>query len=210
MDDYQKEQFDAYSMIMSHLVSMPEGFIRQLEKKIEGYVQFRMAVNDFLSAHFSDICNQNCFQNRKSACCSKEGIVTFFADTVINVIRSEKKDIEGLLAVLKTENTGFKCIYLGETGCMWKLKPIVCEMFLCQKAKAEVFENNTQLAEEWDHIKKTEKDFTWPDKPVLFDDLEDMFIKAGLKSPLMYFHNSPGLLRIKKTAIKSRKDSPSN
>jgi len=42
--------------------------------------------------------------------------------------------------------------------------------------------------------------FTWPDRPVLFDDLESYFLKTGCRSPLMYLHNSPGLLRIKQKA----------
>jgi hypothetical protein len=32
---------------------------------------------------------------------------------------------------------------------------------------------------------------------VLFDDLEAFFIDCGCTSPLMYLHNSPGLLRVK-------------
>ena len=75
---------------------------------------------------------------------------------------------------------------------MWTLKPIVCEMFLCQKAKDQVFKTNHQLAEKWDDLKQREKDYTWPDKPVLFDELEAIFLKAGLQSSLMYFHNSLG------------------
>jgi hypothetical protein len=42
-----------------------------------------------------------------------------------------------------------------------------------------------------------ERQFTWPDKPILFDDLEELFVLAGLKSSLMYCHLSPGLLRVK-------------
>ena len=38
---------------------------------------------------------------------------------------------------------------------------------------------------------------TWPDRPVLFDELEKLFIKEGYDSPLMYCHKSPGLLRLK-------------
>jgi hypothetical protein len=30
-----------------------------------------------------------------------------------------------------------------------------------------------------------------------FDDLEELFLQAGLKSSLMYCHLSPGLLRVK-------------
>jgi len=49
------------------------------------------------------------------------------------------------------------------------------------------------------------KRFTWPDQPVLFDDLESYFMKSGYRSPLMYLHNSPGLLRVKQKAGAGRK-----
>ncbi|MFC1494817.1 hypothetical protein ACFL6W_06030 [Thermodesulfobacteriota bacterium] len=51
-----------------------------------------------------------------------------------------------------------------------------------------------------DQLKEDEKCFTWPDKPVLFDELEALFIKKDFDSPLMYFHKSPGLLRVKSEA----------
>jgi hypothetical protein len=34
----------------------------------------------------------------------------------------------------------------------------------------------------------------------LFDELEQLFIDAGYRSPLMYLHNGPGLLRVKERA----------
>jgi hypothetical protein len=39
--------------------------------------------------------------------------------------------------------------------------------------------------------------YTWPSRPVLFDKLEELFIQEGFDSPIMYFHHSPGLLRLK-------------
>jgi len=35
---------------------------------------------------------------------------------------------------------------------------------------------------------RKEKQFTWPDKPILFDDLEELFLQASFQSPLMYCH----------------------
>jgi hypothetical protein len=52
-------------------------------------------------------------------------------------------------------------------------------------------------------LKQREKHFRWPDRPVLFDDLEKYFMAAGYSSPLMYLNNSPGLLRVKELARKS-------
>jgi hypothetical protein len=139
-----------------------------------------------------------CYKSRLSACCSKEGIITFFADVVINVVMSGPIDIDILSSVLEKSNEGFKCIYLGEKGCMWKIKPIVCEMFICDTAKKQALHGSPKLMREWDALKKKEKTFTWPDRPVLFDEIESYFMTAGCSSPLMYMHNSPGLLRVKK------------
>ena len=50
---------------------------------------------------------------------------------------------------------------------------------------------------EWNRLREEEKKYTWPDEPVLFDELEEIFIVEGIESPLMYFHRGPGLIRIK-------------
>jgi hypothetical protein len=106
------------------------------------------------------------------------------------------------MEILKKPNSGFKCVYLNENGCRWRVKPIVCEMFLCDQAKQQVFGENTQLSKEWELLEQRRKQFTWPDQPVLFDELEEYFLEAGHKSPLMYLHNSPGLLLVKKKGMK--------
>ena len=55
-----------------------------------------------------------------------------------------------------------------------------------------------------DALAQERKRFTWPDRPVLFDDLEQYFMDAGCTSPHMYLHNSPGLLRVKQMARKEK------
>ena len=131
MDEYQKEQYDALLMVKDHLASIPAPERLKLNNALIDYLLFRDKVNTFLAGHFAQICTQKCYQSKLSACCSREGIITFFADVVVNAIVSEKLQIETLLTVLKKTNEGFKCIYLGEKGCLWRIKPIVCEMFLC-------------------------------------------------------------------------------
>ena len=203
MDEYQKEQFDALSMAKEHLakISAPERL--KLNNALADYLLFRDKVNTFLTGHFSQICTKKCYQSKLSACCSREGIITFFADVVINILASEKKEVEALFTILQKPNTGFKCIYLGEQGCMWRVKPIVCEMFLCDQAIKAVFDDKPQAHKEWKSLEQERKLFTWPDRPVLFDKLESIFIDAEYSSSLMYMHNSPGLLRVKKIAQKS-------
>ncbi|MBL7196143.1 MAG: hypothetical protein ISS64_07600 [Desulfobacterales bacterium] len=74
-------------------------------------------------------------------------------------------------------------------------------MFLCEHAKKEVFSENRQLKHKWEELKQREKLYTWPDRRVVFDTLESYFIEEGYSSPLMYLHNSPSLLRVKRRAL---------
>ncbi|MDY6792211.1 MAG: hypothetical protein SWH54_13195 [Thermodesulfobacteriota bacterium] len=202
MDEYQKEQLDAILMVKEYLAGIPTPERMKLSNALTDYLLFRDKVNTFLAKHFTQICSQQCYQSKRSACCSKEGIVTFFADVVVNMMTSKTKEIEDLCTILQQPNSGFKCIYLGKHGCMWRVKPIVCEMFLCDQAIKAVFDGKPRLRQEWKSLEQERKLFTWPDRPVLFDKLERIFIDAGYHSSLMYMHNSPGLLRVKKLAQK--------
>ena len=187
-------------MVRRHLATLSRSEIQQLETQIGDYVSFRDEVQTFLSENFSEICDQKCYRSRLSACCSREGIITFFADAVINALLSRNEDLEALITVLQKPNDGFKCIFLGDEGCLWQLKPIVCEMFLCDPAEKEAFEKKPEARQRWEDFRQREKSYRWPDRPVLFDKLEQYFIDAGYSSPLMYLHNSPGLLRVKRRA----------
>lgn len=187
-------------MVHKHLSGLSVTERRKLEAEAADYLLFRKDVDRFLSEYFGDLCTQKCYQSKLSACCSREGIITFFADVVINALLSRGEEVEALLTVLQKPNDGFKCIYLGEKGCLWKIKPIVCEMFVCEPAKNQVFAEKPTVRKAWEELKRREKEFTWPDKPVLFDRLEAYFMDAGFSSPLMYLHNSPGLLRVKSKA----------
>ena len=73
-------------------------------------------------------------------------------------------------------------------------------MFLCDRAQNTVLADNPQLLREWEKLEEKRKQYTCPDKPVLFDKLESYFIAAGCRSTLMYLHTSPGLLRVKQKA----------
>jgi hypothetical protein len=70
-------------------------------------------------------------------------------------------------------------------------------MFLCQHARDSVLGPDEALAAHWKGLRDRERLFTWPDRPVLFDELEKLCIEGGCDSPLMYCHKSPGLLRLK-------------
>jgi hypothetical protein len=121
---------------------------------------------------------------------------------------SSDDEIKRLLRVVSIPNRGLKCVYLGKMGCLWRMKPIVCEMFLCEYARNSVFDNDPNARKQWKQLRRREKRYTWPNRPVLFDDLEAYFIRAGYASNLMYFHNSPGLLRVKGLAMKEENTAP--
>lgn len=205
MSSYQKEQLDTLNLVCRHLERIPDREKMRLLLKISDYRMFRNRVDSFLDQHFKSVCTLKCYQSNVSACCSREGIITFFADVVVNVLVSEESEIKALANALVKPNTGFKCIYLSDQGCMWRIKPIICEMFLCAPAEGAVFKRNPAAYSFWQKLKQREKEYRWPDKPVLFDNLEKYFIDAGYTSPLMYLHNSPGLLRIKERAKKKNR-----
>ncbi len=195
--EYQKEQQESLGMIRKHLSGLSGDALAHLKAQISGYLTFRHDVDQFLEKHFSLLCTDTCYRSRLSACCTREGIITFFADVVINALQSSTSEMQALQERLAIPYLGNKCIYLGEQGCLWKVKPLVCEMFLCTKAEKEVLSHNPRVQKAWEKLKQKEKSFRWPDQTVLFDDLEKIFIKAGYTSTLMYLHNSPGLLRVK-------------
>ena len=195
---YQKEQQEALEIIQKHLAGLSGDAAAHLQEQISGYLTFRHDVDRFLEKYFSHLCTDTCYQSRLSACCTREGIITFFADVVINALQSSASEMLALQERLAFPHQGNKCLYLGEKGCLWHVKPIVCEMFLCTKAEKEVLFHNPRAQKAWEKLKQREKSFRWPDQAVLFDDLEEIFIKAGYTSTLMYLHNSPGLLKVKR------------
>jgi hypothetical protein len=201
MNDYQREQAESLAIVRKHLSSLNSRQKETLFERASEYLLFRKEVDSFLCNYFGNVCNLKCYQSHLSACCGRDGIITFFADMVINALVSSEHDLGRLdAAVSLNYENGIKCIYLGQKGCLWKIKPIVCEMFLCDSAMKVVFEKYPEAALKWKQLKQHEKLFKWPDRPVLFDYLEEVFLTAGYRSSLMYFHNSPGLLRIKQQA----------
>jgi len=208
LSDYQTEQLQALEGVIEYISGLKDADILKLKHKLSTYLSFRSEVNQFLTTHFKELCTQSCYQSQLSACCTRDGIITFFADVVINAIQSTQIEREQLIANLKTGYSRNKCIYLGDSGCQWQIKPLVCEMFLCQKAEDVVFKDNPSLEKEWNRLKQRAKQFRWPDRPVLLDELEQIFIDAGYSSSLMYLHKSPGLLRIKNRSQKAIRSQP--
>lgn len=197
---YNIEQSETLAMVHEYLGACDPAERQKLLDDCRDYLAFRDRVEQFLTRHFNDLCSEACYNSQRSACCGKEGIITFFADMVVNVLASEPGAIDAILETLKGKGRQNKCIYLGDHGCLWNVTPIVCQMFLCDRAKETVFSEKPELREQWEALEAERKLFTWPDRPVLFDHLERFFMHAGCESPLMYLHNSPGLLRVKRMA----------
>jgi hypothetical protein len=197
MTEYNRDQWEALLMVQRYLEGLPASELDRLRTSIGPYLKFRSEVSRFQKEFLSEICTQACFTTRQSACCNRDGIAIFFADVAINALLSSGEDLDVLRTTLENDPGGFKCVYLGEKGCLWRVKPIVCEMFLCDRAKETVLGKDKNPSDRWEGFLRDEKQFTWPDKPVLFDDLEELFLQAGLKSSLMYCHLSPGLRRVK-------------
>jgi hypothetical protein len=200
MSEYNQEQLAALEQVVESISKISTGEKQHLLLQMTAYVNFRNEVGRFLQEHFAAHCTHQCYQSNVSACCSREGIITFYADVVINAIHSMESEINELFNALKNPRRTDKCVYLGSDGCLWRIKPIVCEMFLCDAAVRDVFGNRPDLADDWAQYRATAKTFKWPDQPVLFDDLERYFMGRGCDSSLMYLHKSPGLLRVKQLA----------
>jgi len=200
MNDYQQEQLGALAVVRKGLARMDESQRSALKNEIETYDRFRHTVDAFLQRHFSGVCTRLCYRSRTSACCSKDGIITFFADAVVNALHATPGQLDRMEATLQQANNGHRCVYLSEDGCIWAVRPVVCAMFLCDRAMKTVFGDSPQAEGRWQELRVQEKTFKWPDRPVLFDHLEKVFLDMGYRSSLMHLNLSPGLLMVKKKA----------
>lgn len=200
MNDYQQEQWDALMLITRQMRSLTAPQKERLMNRIAPYLEFRRGVDRFLDAHFAIHCTRNCFEDRSSACCSKDGIITFWADGVINALVADEMQFQDLLQALVRPFSPHKCTYLGPDGCRWRVRPLMCAMFLCDEVQERVFVTDRGARDRWGELLVTAKSFRWPDQPVLFDWLEIFFMDLGCRSPLMYINSSPGLMRIKRMA----------
>lgn len=200
MNSYQQEQLDALTQVGIYYASISPAERSRLKSEIKPYLIFRRRVDQFLERHFKAYCTQSCFENRMSACCSKDGIITFWADVVINACLSDESQLSDLNEAVQKPYFTHKCVYLGPRGCLWQVRPLVCAMFLCDQVQDKVFEDKPEARKEWDDFKCLAKGYRWPDKVVLFDHIEQTCMAAGYNSPLMYLNNSPGLLRVKRKA----------
>lgn len=197
VSEYNRDQWTGFKTIEKACHNLSERERMELRGYLNSYLKFREELAAYQQQHFGAFCRATCFENRISACCGFESIFTFFADQVIAYILSTPERMEAIFRKLEQPNRSSHCVFLGEKGCMWSLSPISCAMFLCDQAKQSVFDRDQHAKVVWEEFLRVEKDHTHPTKPVLFDDIESYFMLLGVESPFMYFHQSPGLLRLK-------------
>ena len=200
ISEYNRDQLTSILSILHVLDQLSKEEIESLRARIQPYLAFRRDVSQFYESFFRPSCRKLCFETRMSACCGFESIITFFADHVVSLLESSRQQIEALISVISRPNLAQRCVYLGAAGCLWKIPPISCAMFLCPQVKDTIFEAHPKARDVYADHQQGEKRFTLPDKPVLFDELEAFFMRRGSESPHLFFHRSPGLLRIKSKA----------
>lgn len=198
--DYNREQRASFEAIRSACEGLPAVEMEALRMSMLPYLRFREELESFQAERFGDACRSACFDTGLSACCGFESIYTFFADQAISWLFSSEEERSALLRAVEHPNRTRHCVYLGADGCLWKIRPVSCAMFLCDRVRQEVFGKRPGTLRLWEDLQRREKDFTRPDKPVLFDDVEKVFMFLGVDSPHMYCHKSPGLLRMKAKA----------
>ncbi|ABK18970.1 hypothetical protein Sfum_3297 [Syntrophobacter fumaroxidans MPOB] len=198
MGEYNQDQWISLQAVRGTCDALAASEVERLKEGCLDYLRFRAGLDRFQDELIAAACRTICFDTGMSACCGFESIFTFFADHVVNTLFSERRETDALFSVLRRANRTGRCVYLGNGGCMWRIRPISCAMFFCDKIKEGILRADPETAERWSALQAMEKEFTWPVKPVLFDDLEKYFLGLGAKSPHMYFHQSPGLLRLKK------------
>ncbi|MDD2605365.1 MAG: hypothetical protein RBR20_14615 [Desulfobacterales bacterium] len=207
LSPYQIQQRDALLMVRRYLEQEGPAEREALCARIGDYLDYRRRLDRFLEDHFHHLCNVTCYQSALSACCAREAIITFFAEVVVNALVSSPMDLDRMMARLSQPYEGSKCVYLGPEGCLWRVRPIVCALFLCDRAEREVLAPAPDLQRRWQSLRDEAQRFRWPDRPVLFDELEQRFMAAGCRSPLMYCSTSPGLLNVKRRAAAGRQSS---
>lgn len=198
MNEYQSEQLEALQLVRDFLGRFSPPERADLHRMIAPYQAFREETAQFLRDEFGALCTRRCYASGTSACCAKDSIIVFFADVVANALNSPPERLDAVAKALSAPNRTGKCVFLGSEGCRWTVKPIVCEMFLCDAAANAVFADRPGAAEQWAKLEARRKTFTWPDRPVLFDGLERRFLDSGIRSTLMHLNFSPGMLRLKR------------
>ena len=200
MSPYHRMQYESISIAFEAFQNLTEKDKLFLRDMASQYMEFRRELQQFTDKYFSLYCQKACFDTHRSACCSYESIIVFFADEVINYLFGGERDFPVILDKLRKVKPSDHCVYLGSNGCLWTVRPITCAMFFCDDAKKEIFGKFPEAEIYWQDLLRREKLFTWPDRPVLFDMIEEFFITRGVDTPHMYCHHSPGLLKIKQTS----------
>ena len=66
-------------MVRRYLAQISQAERETLKESLTYYLTYRDTVDAFQENYFHDICNRKCYQSKLSACCSRDGIIVFFA-----------------------------------------------------------------------------------------------------------------------------------
>lgn len=197
VSEYNRDQWATFHAVCEAGKDLSLYRLQELKQRVEPYLAFRAEVDRFQRDFVETTCRSQCFDTGLSACCGFESIITFFADHAVSFLLSTREEMDAIFRVLEQPNQTKHCVYLGPSGCLWKVRPITCAMFYCEELKRQAFTAHPESQPLWEALQAREKDYTWPVKPVLFNDLERVFLDLGALSPHMFFHQSPGLVRLK-------------
>lgn len=198
ISEYNKDQWLSFVAVEKALTTMSSDYIDSLKNLCRPYLDFRESLDRFQQTHFKAFCRRTCFETNLSQCCGFESIFTFFADQVIAYCFATAAERTLIMEVIQKPNRTERCVYLSSDGCLWPITPVSCAMFVCKMVREKIIDSNPSLKTKWEEFKDYEKTFTFPDRPVLFDQIEEIFMACGVDSPFMYYHKSPGLLRVKR------------
>jgi len=112
MNAYQAEQIATFELIRLHLPELKEKLHRTHADPLKAYLSFRQETDRYLDQYFTGICSLTCYQNLHSACCSRDGIITFFGDMVINTLYSSDPALDRMALRLQSPHRGNKYLYL--------------------------------------------------------------------------------------------------
>jgi hypothetical protein len=198
LSPYTSQHLETLAVLTRQLKELEAAESEKLRGMLGPYLAYREETAHFFRDHLIGGCRRRCLAKNSSGGCGRAGVNVLFSDIVVVHHTAAAEKVDDLGRALEGDRGGKNCAYLGREGCHWAMKPIACEMFLCDELKEEIFAADDGLRREWEQLRAREKEFTKPDRPVLFDDLERFFIEKGVENPLMYFHHSPGLLRLKR------------
>jgi hypothetical protein len=197
---YQVEQLEALCLVRMHLNPCRAPSAIGCGRRSPTTWPFGAAWMTSCTANFGGVCSTTCYRSRLSACCSREGDCDLFRRRGHQpaALRASARPTSSSGASGRKHRPEVRLPRAGRLPVARQTDRV--PDVPVRSGQGESFRRSPRTASEWADFEQERKLFTWPDRPVLFDLLEAYFISAGCSSSLMYLHQSPGLLRVKRQA----------